>query len=465
MNLNQLTNLSRRFHQSAVVWSWTFNALRLASGLILLPLLVRTLSVPDLGMYYVFMSLVALLPLVDFGFSTTIGRYISYAMAGAEELKPQGMVTIEEHRPPNYQLLWQLLGTTRGLYRSLSLLALVLVGVTGSFTVGYRVQETTAPTITWVAWGITLVSEIWGMYSCWWGVFLMGMNQVMLANRLLVLAHSVKLVIAAGLLLAGGGLLSLPTASLICGLLQRQLARRVCLARLPAQESLPPITKPAASLLPIIWPNSWRLGLQLVTGYLSSNLNTFICLSWFGLAANAEYGLSVQVFSIIAGVSAVWTNVKWPAVGQYRTRGDYGGLQHLLRPRVWLLLATITGGSLVTIFLLPDMLRWLGSDKRVLPVGWLALLALNTWLASNYTFWGTLISTENRMPYIWPAIATNFVSLGLALALVQFSSFGLGALVLAPLIAGSLCNYWYWPLVAPWSIRTTWWKFMFARAK
>ena len=60
--------LLKRVHQSAVGWSWVLNALRLASGFILLPLVLTKLGKPELGMYYVLLSLSALVPLVDFGF-------------------------------------------------------------------------------------------------------------------------------------------------------------------------------------------------------------------------------------------------------------------------------------------------------------------------------------------------------------------------------------------------------------
>src|SRR5690606_6472184 len=61
-----------RILRSAVLWSWLFNGLRLASGVLLLPLLVRVLSEPDVGMYYVFVRLAAIIPMMDFGFSLSI---------------------------------------------------------------------------------------------------------------------------------------------------------------------------------------------------------------------------------------------------------------------------------------------------------------------------------------------------------------------------------------------------------
>jgi hypothetical protein len=73
----------KRLINTAVFWSWIFSFTRLASGLLLLPLVLHKLSTADLGMYYVLLSLAAMSQLVDFGFGSAIGRFITYAMAGA----------------------------------------------------------------------------------------------------------------------------------------------------------------------------------------------------------------------------------------------------------------------------------------------------------------------------------------------------------------------------------------------
>jgi len=54
----------------------------------------------------------------------------------------------------------------------------------------------------------------------------------------------------------------------------------------------------------------------------------------------------------------------------------------------------------------------------------------------QFVTWSTLIATGNRLTYLWPTVATNILSLVLSLALVHFTSLGLGALVLGPLLAG-----------------------------
>ena len=49
--------------------------------------LLHALSRADLGMYYVFLNLGALLPVVDASLSLTVSRAVSYAMAGATTLQ------------------------------------------------------------------------------------------------------------------------------------------------------------------------------------------------------------------------------------------------------------------------------------------------------------------------------------------------------------------------------------------
>jgi hypothetical protein len=459
IDLHNPRALLDRLRASVVMWSWGFNALRLASGLILLPLVLNKLPTAELGMYYVLLSLAALVPLVDFGFGPTIGRFVSYAMGGAEEIQAQGVAKPGVSGHPNYRLLWELLFTTQALYRFLVLALFVVLGLWGTYVVELRIHETASPLVTRIAWGVTLVASLMDIYSNWWITYLRSMNEVMTSVRVAILGIAARLVIAAALLIAGAGLLSLPIGTFISTFLQRSLARRRCrqiLMQHPAPERAD-----VRHYLRILWPNTWRLGVQFISGYLTVNANTAICLHVLGLGANARYGLSAQLLTILSGMAGVWIYVKWPIIGQYRARHDYQGVQRIMRPRVWLQSLTfllVAGGLLLCG---PFLLRHLGAGKQLLPLGWLALMTLNAFFEMQFNIWGTLLSTENRLPYLWPTVATNVLSLTLSLTLVHFTSLELGALVLGPLLAGSLFNYWYWPPYAARSLGTTLFHLMF----
>lgn len=451
--------LFKRLSNSAVVWLWIFNGFRLASGLIVLPLILRLFTQADLGMYYVLLSLVALGPIVDFGFGPTIGRFVSYAMGGAEALQAQGVPNPSGGSSPNYPLLWQLLYTTRRLYAYLALAVLFILGIWGTYMVEMRIGETSSPLITRLAWLVTLISTVYDIYSNWWSVYLRSMNEVREAARIGVIGLAVKFIISVALLLSGTGLLSIPLASFAGSIIQRRLARARTLALLKGES--PAKGANIKDNLRILWPNSWRTGVQFMSGYLTINANVAICVHTFGLDANAKYGLSVQLIGIALGLAAVWTGTKWPIIGQHQARREQIPVQRILWPRIWLLNLTFLFLAAGVVFCVPFLLRWLGSNKEMLSTGWLLALTLGSFLDLQFTTWGTLISMENRQPYLWPTVATNILSLSLTLTMVHFTSLGLGTLVLGPLLAGSLFNYWYWPFYAARGMGTTLFRFLF----
>lgn len=460
-NKRQTIAILERLKDSAVVWSWFYNASRLASGLILLPLVLKKLPVADLGMYYVLLSLTALVPLVDFGFGPTIGRFVSFAVGGAESIQSQGVPKFASSTAPNYDLLWQLLFTTRALYRFTTLVLLLVLGVWGTYVVELRITETSYPALTRVAWAVTLVSALFDIYSNWWIIYLRSMNFVRKAAQIDTVAMLVRLVLAAVLLVCGAGLLSLPLAGLVGSFLQRYLARRHCLESLAGHP--PPKDVNVKNNLRILWPNTWRLGILFLSGYLTVNANIAICLYAFGLAANAQYGLSVQIVTVVSGMSAVWTGVKWPAIGQHRARHDLLAIQRILKPRIWLQTITFLTGAGLILLCGPLLLHTFGSGKTLLPHPWLGLLIANSFFEMFHVFCGTLISTENRLPQLWFVVAGNVLSLTLSLTLIHVASLGLGALVLGPLIAGSLFNYWYWPHFTARSLGTSLGHLLFSR--
>jgi len=446
-----------------VGWSWLFNILRLASGIIILPLVLQKLSKADLGMYYIFLSQAAIVPLVDFGFGPTVGRFVSYAMGGAQSIKAQGVPEPSGSSEPNYPLLWQLLLTTRRLYAYLSVLLLGILLTYGTYLVELTVTQTSSPTVTRIAWGITMVSAAFDVYANCWGTYLRGMNEVLASARIGVQGMLLRLVVSVAMLLGGAGLMALPLGTLCGSFLQRALSRRLCLQHLgPHGASIKADTR---AMLKILWPNSWRVGVQFLSGYLTVNANTTICAVYFGLEGNAPYGLSVQVLGIIAGMASVWTATKWPLIGQLRARQDLATLRRVFWPRVWLQNLSYLAAVAGLLLLGPFLLEHFGGGKELLPLSWLALLVLNGLFEVQFNIWGTLITMENRVPYLWPTVATNVLSLALSLTLVQFTNLGLGALVLGPLLSGCLFNYWFWPPYAARRIGTRLLKFMLHGAK
>ena len=457
------SSLMRKLHDSTVLWTGVYNGVRMVSGIILLPLLMRQLSDADLGMYYAFVSISQLAPVVDFGFSVSIGRFVSYAMGGAKELQAQGVGNQAGLGTPNYPLLWQLLVTTRRLYRWLSILAFVITGAAGTAWVGMRINETSDSHLAWLAWVLVLVSVVLEIYFSWWNTFLLGMNEVLYNARMGALMNILKLFLAAGLLLGGAGLMALPVATLVSSTLLRWLARRRCLELLDKQTR--PDSFDTRALLAKLWPNTWRMGTLFLGAYAGNYAMQFFCTVYFGLKANAMLGVSLQLIGMVKTLSLVWTQVKWPAIGQYLARRDFALIRKTLRPAFLMQFVTLAVLSAIIVPAAPVCLSWLSATKQVLPLPWLLVLVANCAMDVQFTFWTTLMSMQNRLPFLWPTLITNGLSLCLALGLLRFTDFGIGALVLAPLAAGALFNYWYWALAGAATMETTWRRFVFEPAE
>lgn len=73
------------------------------------------------------------------------------------------------------------------------------------------------------------------------------------------------------------------------------------------------------------------------------------------------------------------------------------------------------------------------------------------------------LSTENRVPSLWPMVCTYAVTLLLTIILSGATTLGVGVFALAPFLASLAFNFWYWPVAGAQNLRTSWWRFIFAR--
>jgi hypothetical protein len=457
-----LVQLARRARDSAVLWSWGMNALRVGATLLLLPLLLRRLDAAELGMHYLLTGIMVLAPLLDFGFGNAIWRAVAHAQAGGRELNAEGL----EDPPaaeslPNTPLQWQLLQAARQTYARLAWWAAALLAVGGSAVVAYRVAELPAPHLAWVAWAITWVAAVAEVRAGWWGVFLLGLNRPRDFARANFAGYAVRLALGAALLWAGAGLLAVPGAALVGVGLQRWLARRECLRQLAGAEPAvdPGVVRTVAARL---WPNARRIGVVALSSFLGTQSLLLISLAGFGLAATAQFGLSLQLMSVSQSMAAVWLQVKWPELARRQSQGDLAGLRALMRGRVWLALGTcavLAGGA---VLLAPPLLAWFAPDKAVLPPGWLAVMAMTALLDLHLSCWGALLFAGNQVPYQWPVVFGNLATLALA-AVLAASALGLMGLALAPLLVGLAYNHWHWPRVGAARLGTTWTELMCSR--
>ena len=113
-----------------VAWSYAATAINSGIGFILLPILMFFLDSDILALWYIFLSLGAIVNLLDFGLTPSFSRNMTNAWSGAKEILAFG-TSKDVSDEPNYDLMAKVMGASKVLYfglAALSTLALLTAG-------------------------------------------------------------------------------------------------------------------------------------------------------------------------------------------------------------------------------------------------------------------------------------------------------------------------------------------------
>ena len=114
-----------------IIWNYASRIFQISSGIFLLPIILKALNSDELAIWYVFLSVTALINLLDFGFQQTILRNISYVFSGADKLLPEGIKKQDPNNIINYNLLYSVIQTARKIYGRISIIAFMILCTVG----------------------------------------------------------------------------------------------------------------------------------------------------------------------------------------------------------------------------------------------------------------------------------------------------------------------------------------------
>jgi O-antigen/teichoic acid export membrane protein len=241
------------------------------------------------------------------------------------------------------------------------------------------------------------------------------------------------------LLLNGWGLLGLLMATFVREFLARNYCRQVYLRCVPKQPHVR--VKPNIATIKKLWPNASKLGVLSIGTFLLSNGNVLICSQFLSDTATASFGLTVQIGAFLTNFSNLWLGVKWPTITMLRTQGRQTEMSVLFARRLALTLLSYVCLALLVTCIGNWLLELKGTHTRLLAKPYLVLYFLYLAQQLVYVNFGSLAYTENVVPFFMVGI---FTGIGMfVLSFILTWAFGLWGMLLAPLIAESLCSNWY----------------------
>lgn len=434
--------------KSDVVWNYVGTIFSMASGFILLPLLMRYLADDELGLWYVYVALSNFAMLFEFGFNPTFARNIVYVVSGARRLMAEGCDRGSVGDGIDWHLLNTVIKASRIIYALIAVVVLVALSIFGSLYISF-IAAGLNPEVVWVSWALFCASVFLNLYFLWSITVLRGYGDVAAEMKATVIGKAAQLIMSAILLIAGFGLIGAAVGYLANAVFLRLSA--VILLRGHHEiedgrrsDSVPVEASAIKEIFSTIFHVAWRDGLVQLALYASTQAMSILSSLFLGLAETGTYSVLLQFANAVYYFASAYPKAFFPAMQSAYADGDVRRQRDYVSTGIvgyWaLLLFGILGVCLLILPLLPLIKPDVSVDYALF-LGMCAYLGL---LQQHSIFCNYIISM-NEVPYMWGYIIAAVI--GTCLVCLFSGVLGMGAwgIILGQAISQAIYNNWKWP--------------------
>ncbi|MFZ4796162.1 MAG: O-unit flippase-like protein [Bacteroidia bacterium] len=433
-----------------IVWSYLGQFFSMASGLLVLPLILRLLTPEEIGMNYLMLTIGSMVSLFDFGFAPQFGRNISYIFSGAQVLLKEGVdINYNEKNPINYRLLTTMIHTAKYIYKILAFIVLFVMLTFGTlyiYKVTNRFSNVNNSLIVWIVYSISIFFNV---YYTYYTSLLSGQGKIMETKKAMVYSRIAYIFLVLILLLSGFGLLGVCLANLIAPFLNRYLSYNYFYTK-ELKEKVNDFLiskKEKFELFSIIWYNSKKLGIVFISSYAITKFGMFLAGLYLTLKDVSSYGLLIQFVGIILTISGTYFTIQEPKLSALKVTDNK---QRLLKDFTFSMgiyyFIYIIGGLFLLLFV-PRLLLLIKSNAT-LPNSYIVLLYLIVmFLEYNHSFFATIIVIGNSIPFMWISLITGVSIAFFSYFSLAYTSMGLLGLIVAQGIVQLAYNNWKWPYI------------------
>ncbi len=432
-----------------MAWNFGGTFMRVASGLIVLPLVLRLLPDYEVGLYYIFIEVTSLVALLDFGFSNTFTRNITFVFGGSNKLLSKGYIPMTENSDVNYGLLRSVIRAMKRYYAILAGIFIVFFISVGPFYL-IKVLESYPKDVNdqhiWIAWWIFGLLTAYQLYTYYYSSLLIARGYIKKNQQAIIIGQSVRIVICIICLLCGLGLISMVIGQFCGDLLSRTLARRAFYdkeLKLKLSSSSNETIK-TSEVIKTMAPNAIKMGLVSISGFAVNKLSIFVAPFYLSLNAVGSFGLTRQMISIIASIAMIWFGTFYPKITERRLKNENEHLKRMYIKGNLFLIASYVVCGLGLIIVGPPLLELFNSGTALLSTGFIVLYLLISFLETNHSLAAQVLLTKNEVPFFKAAIAAGGMTIILLYIFLKFTSLGVFSLILAPGISQIVYQNWKW---------------------
>ena len=427
-----------------VAWGYAATVFNVGAGLILLPFILHKMSADTVAVWNIFQTITFLVFLLDFGFRPSFARNLSYIFSGVRSLQTIGVEQASGN--VDYGLLKGTIRAMRVFYRWVALGVLALLLTAGTAYFWFILQKYSGNRQdALVAWVILVAVNCYNIYTLYYDSLLTGKGYIKRNQQIIIVGQATYLIVAIGLIYAGLGLTAIVSAQLLSYIIKRTLSRRVFFTKEMREALSEAEEQDYKAILKVITPNSLRVGLTNLGGFVVTKSALFIGSAFLPLAEIAAFGITMQVIDVLARCGSVMYQSYIPRLAQCRAERDIPALRRYYWLSVAALVTIYVVGGVAFVLLGDVAIALLRSETSFLPTTMLSAVLVISLLEQNHVLAATFIMADNKIPFMWPSLISGAATIVLLLVMLGPIGMGLWGMILAPGIAQLAYQNWRWP--------------------
>lgn len=435
--------------------------MRVASALIVLPLILRMLPQEEVGLWSVMIGLNSMIYLLDFGFFQTFSRAVTYIYSGANKLEKEGFSPVRENRGVTYPLLKELLKAMSHFYGYVAATLLVLLFTGGVWYIEQLMEgfagDANAARIAWYTYGVLLCYQFFTYY---YDAALVGRGMIKRSRQIIVFSQSVHIVISSILLISGLGIISMIIGQSVATIINRYLARRAFydtetrdnLRNLHSEENRASDYSDVyniqfynwKSIIKTLFNTAYKNGLASLSWIFTNRMLAIMGALFIPLTTMASYGITKQITDITITLSAVWFATYYPKLTGEQIKKSITEVKRIFIKAQIIAIIIFLGVTAFVLFAGAPALEFIGSSTPLLPIGLMILLFFSSMLESLTQLSTSVLLSRNEVPHYKSQSITALIAVLLMFVVLEYSDAGVLALIVIPLIVQLFYQHWRW---------------------
>lgn len=425
-----------------ILWNYLGSIFRFGFSIIILPAVLIYLNPDQLGIWYVFGSISALILVMDVGFSPTITKSINYAWSGASQLVTEGLPPASTSMKPNYHLTNSVFLASRKIYMIITIISAILLS---KYTIYIVYLDSSSEVL--ISWSIYAFACIINIYFAYWTPLLKGVGKIKESNQIMIFSRMIYVIIAWLGLALGGGLILISIAYLLSGIVLRFFAKHIFKKMLDAEiERKSVTTLEINNLIKTVWPNASKILFVNFGLWLTSKSIILLVSAFVDLETAARFGISLQLLTFVATFSTILYSSYLPELSSLRVNGKEVRFRMLLSRSLTVQWIIGLLGIIGIIFIAPLLFSLIGASVQLLRLDMLILLAIIVFFEWNYATFISIISLSNTVPYMKSALISGFFIIIMSFIIFKFTAYDLLVVLALKAIIQFSYNNWKWPM-------------------